>query len=133
MCIYAFDIDITGSLHGQDPYYLGEPEKVSKFFTSRQVVFLPDCERSHEIVGEFFLNNITLNTHIITEPVVYDLCKYSDFTEFFPGVRFYKVPGWEMIIDHNVFNKTLSIYFRPLPNWRKPKHEVHNDNSELRW
>ena len=43
MSIYAFDIDITGVLRKQDPYYLGEPEIVSKFLTPKQVVFLPDC------------------------------------------------------------------------------------------
>lgn len=131
MSIYAFDIDITGVLHGQDPYYLGEPEMVSKFLTSNQVIFLPDCEESHEIVGGFFLNNVTLNTHIITEPVVYDLTEYADFETFFPGVRFYKVPGWEMIVEHNVFNKTLSIYFRPIPKRRKINHEIHNDHPQF--
>lgn len=131
MSIYAFDIDITGVLHEQNPYYLGEPEMVSKFLTSNQVIFLPDCEESHEIVGKFFLNNVTLNTHIITEPVVYDLTEYSDFETFFPGVRFYKVPGWEMIVEHNVFNKTLSIYFRPIPKGRRINHEIHNDRPQF--
>ena len=131
MSIYAFDIDITGVLHGQDPYYLGEPEMVSKFLTSNQIIFLPDCEESHEIVGEFFLNNVTLSTHIITEPVVYDLTEYSDFETFFPGIRFYKVPGWEMIVEHNLFNKTLSIYFRPIPKGRKIHHEIHNDHPQF--
>ena len=131
MSIYAFDIDITGVLRKQDPYYLGEPEMVSKFFTHKQVVFLPDCEESHEIVGSFFLNNLQINTHILTEPVVYDLTEYADFEIFFPGVRFYKVPGWELIADHNVFNKTLSIYFRPTPKGRKIHHEIHNDHPQF--
>lgn len=131
MSIYAFDIDITGVLRKQEPYYLEEPEMVSKFLTSNQIIFLPDCEESHEIVGEFFLNNVTLNTHIITEPVVYDLTEYSDFETFFPGIRFYKVPGWEMIVEHNLFNKTLSIYFRPTPKGRKIHHEIHNDHPQF--
>lgn len=131
MSIYAFDIDITGVLHGQDPYYLGEPEMVSKFLTSNQVIFLPNCEESHEIVGEFFLNNVTLNTYIITEPVVYDLTEYSDFETFFPGIRFYKVPGWEMIVEHNLFNKTLSVYFRPIPKGRKIHHEIHTNRPQF--
>lgn len=131
MSIYFFDIDITGVLHGQDPYYLGEPEMVSKFLTHEQVVFLPDCEESHEIVGSFFLSNLQINTHILTESVVYDLTKYADFETFFPGVRFYKVPGWEMIVEHNLFNKTLSIYFRPLPKGRRINHEIHNDHPQF--
>lgn len=128
MSIYAFDIDITGVLHKQDPYYLGEPEMVSKFLTSNQVIFLPDCEESHEIVGSLFLSNLQLNTEILTEPKVYDLTRYDGFNEFFPGIRFYKIPGWELIVDHNVFNKTLSIYFRPIPKGRKINHEIHNDH-----
>lgn len=131
MSIYAFDIDITGVLRKQEPYYLGEPEIVSKFLTPKQVVFLPDCEESHEIVGSFFLSNLQINTRILTEPVVYDLTEYSDFETFFPGVKFYKVPGWEMIVEHNLFNKTLSIYFRPIPKGRKINHEIHNDHPQL--
>ena len=131
MSIYAFDFDITGVLRGQDPYYLGEPEMVSKFLTPKQEVFLPDCEESHEIVGSFFLSNLQINTHILTEPVVYDLTEYADFETFFPGVRFYKVPGWEMIVEHNLFNKTLSIYFRPIPKGRKINHEIHNDHPQF--
>lgn len=131
MSIYAFDFDITGVLRGQDPYYLGEPEIVSKFLTPKQEVFLPDCEESHEIVGSFFLSNLQINTRILTEPVVYYLTEYADFEIFFPGVRFYKVPGWELIADHNVFNKTLSIYFRPIPKGRKINHEIHNDHPQL--
>lgn len=130
MCIYAFDIDITGVLRKQDPYYLGEPEMVSKFL-SKQEVFLPDCEESHEIVGSFFLSNLQINTRILTEPVVYDLTEYADFETFFPGVRFYKVSGWEMIVEHNLFNKTLSIYFRPILKGRKINHEIHNDHSQF--
>ena len=131
MSIYAFDIDITGVLRNQEPYLLGEPEMVSKFIAPWQSVFLPDCEESHEIVGSFFLSNLQINTHILTEPVVYDLTEYADFETFFPGVRFYKVPGWEMIVDHNVFNKTLSIYFRPIPKGRKINHEIHNDRLQF--
>lgn len=131
MSIYTFDIDITGVLRRQDPYYLGEPEIVSKFITHKQVVFLPDCEESHEIVGSFFLSNLQINTHILTEPVVYDLTEYADFETFFPGIRFYKVPGWEMIVEHNLFNKTLSVYFRPIPKGRKINHEIHNDHPQL--
>lgn len=131
MSIYAFDIDITGVLRKQEPYYLGEPEMVSKFLTSKQTVFLPDCEESHEIVGSFFLSNLQINTRILTEPVVYDLTEYADFETFFPGVRFYKVPGWEMIVEHNLFNKTLSIYFRPIPKGRKIHHEIHNDHPQF--
>lgn len=130
MSIYAFDIDITGVLRKQEPYYLGEPGIVSKFL-SKHAVFLPDCEESHEIVGSFFLSNLQLNTEILTEPKVYDLTEYSDFETFFPGIRFYKVPGWEMIVEHNLFNKTLSIYFRPIPKGRKINHEIHNDHSQL--
>ena len=131
MSIYAIDFDITGILHGQDPYYLGEPETVSKFITNKQLVFLPDCEESHEIIGSFFLSNLQINTRILTEPVVYDLTKYVGCEIYFPGVRFYKVPGWELIADHNVFNKTLSIYFRPIPKGRKINHEIHNDHPQF--
>ena len=131
MSIYAFDIDITGVLRKQEPYYLGEPEIVSKFLTHKQVVFLPDCEESHEIVGSFFLSNLQINTRILTEPVVYDLTEYADFEIFFPGVRFYKIDGWELIADHNVFNKTLSIYFRPIPKGWRINHEIHNDRPQF--
>lgn len=131
MSIYAFDIDITGVLRKQEPYYLGEPEMVSKFLSPKQEVFLPDCEESHEIVGSFFLSNLQINTRILTEPVVYDLTEYADFETFFPGVRFYKVPGWEMIVEHNLFNKTLSIYFRPIPKGRKIHHEIHTDRPQF--
>lgn len=131
MSIYCFDIDITGVLRKQDPYYLGEPEVVSKFFTHKQVVFLPDCEKSHEIVGSLFLSNLQLNTEILTEPKVYDLTEYSDFTMYFPGVRFYKIAGWELIADHNVFNKTLTIYFRPLPKGRRINNEIYNDHPQF--
>lgn len=127
MSIYAFDIDIIGVLHKQEPYYLGEPEMVSKFLSPKQEVFLPDCEESHEIVGSFFLSNLQINTRILTEPVVYDVTVYADFEKFFPGIRFYKVPGWELIAEHNFFNKTLSIYFRPIPKGRKIHHEIHTD------
>lgn len=130
MSIYAFDIDITGVLRKQEPYYLGEPEMVSKFL-SKQVVFLPDCEESHEIVGSFFLSNLQINTRILTKPVVYDLTEYADFETFFPGVRFYKVPGWEMIVEHNLFNKTLSVYFRSIPKGRKINHEIHTDRPQF--
>lgn len=130
MSIYCFDIDITGVLRKQEPYYLGEPEIVSKFL-SKHVVFLPDCEKSHEIIGSFFLSNLQLNTEILTEPKVYDLTEYADFEIFFPGIRFYKVPGWEMIVEHNLFNKILSIYFRPIPKGRKIHHEIHNDHPQL--
>lgn len=131
MSIYAFDIDITGVLHKQEPYYLEEPEVVSKMLSPRQSVFFPDCEESHEIIGSFFLSNLQLNSEILTEPKVYDLTEYSDFETFFPGIRFYKVPGWEMIVEHNIFNKTLSIYFRPIPKGRKINHEIHNDHSQF--
>ena len=131
MSIYAFDIDITGVLRKQEPYYLEEPEVVSKMLSPRQSVFFPDCEESHEIIGSFFLSNLQLNTEILTEPKVYDLTEYADFETFFPGVRFYKVPGWEMIVEHNLFNKTLSIYFRPIPKGRKIHHEIHNDHPQL--
>lgn len=131
MSIYAFDIDITGILRNQEPYYLGEPEVVSKFITPWQSVFFPDCEESHEVIGSLFLSNLKLNTKILTEPKVYDLSFYSDFSMIFPGVRFYKIPGWELIADHNVFNKTLSIYFRPAPKGRKINHEIHNDRPQL--
>lgn len=131
MSIYAFDIDITGVLRKQEPYYLGEPEVVSKFFTPWQSVFFPDCEESHVIIGSLFLSNLQLNTKILTEPKVYDLSFYSDFSMIFPGVRFYKVPGWELIADHNVFNKTLSIYFRPIPKGRKINHEIHTDRPQF--
>lgn len=131
MSIYAFDIDITGVLRKQDPYYLGEPEIVSKFIAPRQSVFLPNCEESHEIVGSLFLSNLQLNTEILIEPKVYDLTEYSDFETFFPGIRFYKVPGWEMIVEHNLFNKTLSIYFRHVPKGRKINHEIHTDRPQF--
>lgn len=131
MSIYAFDIDITGVLRNQEPYYLGEPEVVSKFITPWQIVFLPDCEESHEVIGSLFLSNLQLNTKILTEPKVYDLSFYSDFQMIFPGVCFYKIDGWELIADHNVFNKTLSIYFRPIPKGRKINHEIHNDHSQF--
>lgn len=131
MSIYAFDIDITGVLHKQEPYYLGEPETVSKFIAPWQSVFLPNCEESHEIVGTLFLSNLQLNTEILTEPKVYDLTRYDGFKAFFPGIRFYKIPGWELIAAHNVFNKTLSIYFRPIPKGRKIHHEIHNDHPQF--
>lgn len=130
MSIYAFDIDITGVLRKQEPYYLGEPEMVSKFL-SKHVVFLPDCEESHEVIGSLFLSNLQLNTVILSEPRVYDLTYYDGFNEFFPGIRFYKIDGWELIADHNVFNKTLSIYFRPIPKGRKINHEIHNDHPQF--
>lgn len=131
MSIYAFDIDITGVLLKQEPYYLEEPDVVSKMLSPRQSVFFPDCEESHEIIGSFFLSNLQLNTEILTEPKVYDLTEYSDFETFFPGIRFYKIPGWEMIVEHNLFNKTLSIYFRPIPKGRKIHHEIHNDHPQF--
>ncbi len=131
MSIYCFDIDITGVLLKQEPYYLGEPEVVSKLITPWQTVFLPDCEESHEVIGSLFLSNLQLNTKILTEPKVYDLSFYSDFQMIFPGVRFYKIDGWELIADHNVFNKTLSIYFRPIPKGRKINHEIHNDHPQF--
>lgn len=131
MSIYCFDIDITGVLHKQEPYLLGEPEAVSKILSPRQPVFFPDCDESHEIIGSLFLSNLQLNAEILTEPKVYDITKYSDFEEFFPGVRFYKINGWELIADHNVFNKTLSIYFRPTPKGRKINHEIHNDHPQF--
>ena len=131
MSIYAFDIDITGVLRKQEPYYLEEPEVVSKMLSPRQSVFFPDCEESHEIIGSFFLSNLQLNTEILTEPKVYDLTEYADFETFFPGIRFYKVPGWEMIVEHNLFNKTLSVYFRPIPKGRKIHHEIHNDHPQF--
>lgn len=131
MSIYCFDIDITGVLLKQEPYYLGEPEVVSKLITPWQTVFLPDCEESHEVIGSLFLSNLQLNTKILTEPKVYDLSFYSDFQMIFPGVRFYKIDGWELIADRNVFNKTLSIYFRPIPKGRKINHEIHNDHPQF--
>lgn len=131
MSIYAFDIDITGVLRKQEPYYLEEPEVVSKMLSPRHSVFFPDCDESHEIIGSLFLSNLQLNAVILTEPKVYDITKYSDFEEFFPGIRFYKVPGWELLVDHNVFNKTLSIYFRPIPKGRKINHEIHNDHPQF--
>lgn len=131
MSIYAFDIDITGVLRKQEPYYLEEPEVVSKMLSPKQSVFFPDCEESHEIIGSFFLSNLQLNTEILTEPKVYDLTEYADFETFFPGIRFYKVPGWEMIVEHNLFNKTLSIYFRLIPKGRKIHHEIHNDHPQF--
>lgn len=131
MSIYAFDIDITGVLRNQEPYYLEEPEVVSKMLSLRQSVFFPDCDESHEIIGSLFLSNLQLNAEILTEPRVYDITKYSDFEEFFPGVRFYKIDGWELIADHNVFNKTLSIYFRPIPKGRRTNHEIHNDRPQF--
>ncbi len=131
MSIYFFDIDITGVLRKQEPYYLAEPEVVSKFITPWQTVFLPDCEESHEVIGSLFLSNLQLNTKILTEPKVYDLSFYSDFHMIFPGVRFYKIDGWELIADHNVFNKTLSIYFRPIPKGRRINHEIHNDRPQF--
>lgn len=131
MSIYCFDIDITGVLLKQEPYYLGEPEVVSKLITPWQTVFLPDCEESHEVIGSLFLSNLQLNTKILTEPKVYDLSFYSDFQMIFPGIRFYKIDGWELIADHNVFNKTLSIYFRPIPKGRKINHEIHNDHPQF--
>lgn len=130
MSIYAFDIDITGVLRKQEPYCLGEPEVVSKFIAPWQSVFLPNCEESHEIIGSLFLSNLQLNAEILTEPRVYDLTLYN-FDKFFPGVRFYKIDGWELIADHNVFNKTLSIYFRPIPKGRKTNHEIHNDHPQF--
>lgn len=130
MSIYAFDIDITGVLRKQEPYYLGEPEAVSKFIAPWQSVFLPNCEESHEVIGSLFLSNLQLNAEILTEPRVYDLTLYN-FDKFFPGVRFYKIDGWELIADHNVFNKTLSIYFRPLPKGRRIDHEIHNDRPQF--
>ena len=131
MGIYAFDIDITGVLRKQEPYYLEEPEVVSKMLSQRQSVFFPDCEESHEIIGSFFLSNLQLNTEILTEPKVYDLTEYAVFETFFPGIRFYKVPGWEMIVEHNLFNETLSIYFRPIPKGRKINHEIHTDRPQF--
>lgn len=131
MSIYFFDFDITGVLHKQEPYLLGEPEEVSKFITPWQTVFLPDCEESHEVIGSLFLSNLQLNTKILTEPKVYDLSLYKDFSMIFPGIRFYKIDGWELIADHNVFNKTLSIYFRPIPKGRKINHEIHNDHPQF--
>ena len=127
MSIYFFDIDITGVLRKQEPYYLEEPEVVSKMLAPWQSVFFPDCDESHEVIGSLFLSNLQLNAEILTEPRVYDLTQYSDFTKFFPGVRFYKIDGWELIADHNVFNKTLSIYFRPTPKGRRTNHEIRND------
>ena len=126
MSIYAFDIDITGVLRKQEPYLLGEPEEVSKFIAPWQSVFLPNCEESHEVIGSLFLSNLQLNTEILIEPKVYDLTCY-----ILPSVRFYKIDGWELIADHNVFNKTLSIYFRPIPKGRKINHEIHNDHPQL--
>ena len=130
MSIYCFDIDITGVLRKQEPYLLGEPEAVSKFIASRQSVFLPNCEESHAVIGSLFLSNLHLNTVILTEPRVYDLTLYN-FYKFFPSVHFYKIDGWELIADHNVFNKTLSIYFRPLPKGRRTNHEIHNDHPQF--
>lgn len=126
MSIYCFDIDITGVLRKQEPYYLEEPEVVSKMLSPRQSVFFPDCEESHEIIGSLFLSNLQLNAEILTEPRVYDLTQY-----IFQGVRFYKIDGWELIADHNVFNKTLSIYFRPIPKGRKINHEIRNDRPQF--
>lgn len=131
MSIYCFDIDVTGVLRGQEPYRLGEPEAVSKFIAPWQSVFFPDCDESHEVIGSLFLSNLQLNAVILTEPKVYDITKYSDFEEFFPGVLFYKIDGWELIADHNVFNKTLSIYFRHIPKGRKINHEIRNDRPQF--
>lgn len=131
MSIYCFDVDVTGVLRKQEPYYLGEPEVVSKMLSQRHSVFFPDCNESHEIIGSLFLFNLQLNAEILTEPKVYDLTQYSDFTEFFPGVRFYKIEGWELIANHNVFNKTLSIYFRPIPKGRRINHEIHNNRPQF--
>ena len=131
MSIYCFDIDITGVLHRQEPYCLGEPEAVSKMLAPWQSVFFPNCDESHEVIGSLFLSNHQLNTEILTEPKVYDLTQYNKFNKFFPGVRFYKIDGWELIADHNVFNKTLSIYFRPIPKGRRINHEIHNDRPQF--
>ncbi|QHJ78211.1 MAG: hypothetical protein [Caudoviricetes sp.] len=126
MSIYCFDIDTTGVLRKQEPYYLGEPEVVSKFIAPWQSVFLPNCDESHEVIGSLFLSNLQLNTEILTEPKVYDLTCY-----IFPSVRFYKIDGWELIADHNVFNKTLSIYFRPIPKGRRINHEIRIDRPQF--
>ena len=67
MSIYRFDIDITSVLRKQEPYYLGEPEMVSKFLTHKQVVFLPDCEESHEIVGSFFLSCKSIRVYLLNQ------------------------------------------------------------------
>lgn len=126
MSIYCFDIDVTGVLRKQEPYYLGEPEVVSKFIAPWQSVFLPNCDESHEVIGSLFLSNLQLNTEILTEPKVYDLTCY-----IFPSVRFYKIDGWELIADHNVFNKTLSIYFRHIPKGRRINHEIRIDRPQF--
>ena len=126
MSIYCFDIDTTGVLRKQEPYYLGEPEVVSKFIAPWQSVFLPNCDESHEVIGSLFLSNLQLNTEILTEPKVYDLTCY-----IFPSVRFYKIDGWELIADHNVFNKTLSIYFRHIPKGRRINHEIRIDRPQF--
>lgn len=123
MKVYGFDIDILSTSRRNNPYEIGSPEMTSAIYGTKYPILLPDCEESHEIAGQWFLDNIQLRPQIITDRITYDLSQYGQKINgeyvYLPPTLFIQLNEWELIADHNVFNHMLSLYFRPRPTWRK--------------
>lgn len=121
MDIHSISIDLqTGKYHVE---FAGSDALLETIYGTKVPIYLPDYEASHELAGQWFLNNVQLRPCILSKAITFNLKEYGQQEngeyKWFPPVFFVKSEEWELIADHNVFDHEIIFYFRPRPTWRK--------------
>lgn len=132
MIISAIDLDNWD----KNPFtieYDDEETFIQCYGTSKEI-YLPPCNESHEIIGNYFLSNMPLKTTILNESLViksedYGYRAEKGFIRYdsLPTIYFIQVPGWELIISRNPFLHKMDIFFK-----QKVKHNVSATRMSLR-
>lgn len=117
MIISAIDLETNSAKPPFITQYDSE-EVVLNIFGTRKEILLPNCNESHEILGNWFLSNYPLKARILDEDIKVDITKYGHQADgsyiTLPCLLYVAIPGWELIASDNPFTHEVSLYFRPL-------------------
>ena len=115
MDIYAVDIDAYGDGGRLDPYRIGAPRTAYNIFGINKTVLLPDCEESHQLLGQWFLDNLPLKAQIVSKdnPLIQDSDDYPrQDNNWLSRTMFVKLDGWELVAIQDGYERKMIIYFR---------------------
>lgn len=114
--ISAIDLNTHVSSGKIRTYVAGHPIMVARLFGTTEVL-IPDCDEAHEIAGGWLIDGIALMpkvVSIVTKKII-NMTEYGHIGDHYnapPPVYFVEVPGWELIVEQNVFTHNVTLYFR---------------------
>ena len=119
MMVSGIDLNTHLSNGTIEPYELGSVNLLSACVRPNVLeILLPNCDESHAIAGGWLLDGIEVKAKVLNYTKVLDMSKYGYSIEgkyqYPPPIYFIALPDWELIVEQNPFNHTVSIYFRQI-------------------